>query len=179
MPGFTIGDAANGNEGKRNVAEFRRKHRWRLSATDGPITNQEFLYLKTAQRPSFEFTEAIVHHDQEEAYFAGKQKWTPIEVTFYDAVQGEGVSDISEKMYDWVKSVCDIPKASVHTPKEYKKTLQIQSTDASGKPDETWTLFGAWPIKSNWQDLQYESSEIQTVAITIKYDRAERDSGAR
>lgn len=177
MPGFSI-KGENANISKKNKAEYRRKHRWRVAdLSDGPVTPADFLQLKTAQRPSFTLSEDEVHHDQEVAYFAGKQTWDPIELTFYDAVQGAGANDIAQKLYEWVSTVAEIPQATVSLPSAYKKTLLLQMTSNEGTPDETWELLGAWPSKSNWQDLDYSQSEIQTVSITIRFDRAVRVSG--
>ena len=178
MPGFAIGGAAEGREDKLHIAEFRRKHRWRVAdLSSGPVTGQDFLYLKTASRPSFTLEEAIVHHDQEQAYFAGKQSWEPLVLTFYDAVGGQGVNDISKLMYEWTLVVANIPTAEVNAPSAYKKTLLLQSTAADGSPDESWQLFGAWPSKSNWSDLSYETNGIQVVEMTVRFDRAERKQG--
>lgn len=177
MPGFSI-KGENANIAKKHKAEYRRKHRWRVADLEnGPVTSADFLQLKSASRPSFTLSEDEVHHDQEVAYFAGKQTWDPIELTFYDAVAGVGANDISARMYEWVQSVADIPNGSVGLPADYKKTLLLQTTDNEGNPDESWRLYGAWPSKSNWQDLSYETSDIQVVAITIRFDRAERFDG--
>ena len=174
MPGFSVqgGNTANS---KLNKAEYRRKHRWRVSTLQGgPVGPADFLQLKSASRPSFTLNEAEVHHDQEVAYFAGKQTWEPITLTFYDAVGG-GANDIASLMYQWINTVSDIPSANVGLPINYKKSLLLQSTDNEGNADETWTLHGCWPSKSNWNDLDYSNTEIQLVEITIRFDRATRE----
>lgn len=173
MPGFSVkGEQAQ--RAKKIKAEYRRKHRWRVSDLEnGPVSPQDFLQLQSAMRPEFTLAPAEVHHDQEVAYFAGKQTWNEITLVFYDAVGG-GASDISARMYSWVTTVAEISQGNVNLPSAYKKTLILQSTDGSGSPDETWKLYGAWPTKSNWQNLDYKANDIQTVDITLKYDRAER-----
>jgi hypothetical protein len=175
MPGFDIGQINNAHQ-KFHKAEFRRKHRWRLlDLQSGPVTNQDFLQLKSAQRPSFTLSEDEVHHDQEVAYFAGKQTWDPIEISFYDAAGG-GAGDISARMFQWVSTVSNINAATCAAPSDYKKTLKVQMTSAAGQPDETWILSGCWPAKSNWNELDYSTSEIQLVNITLRFDRAVRTS---
>jgi len=178
MPGFSIDKASGGKElTKNNKAEFRRKHRWRLSSDDKTgLLKRDWLYLSKAQRPSFKFEEAVVHHDQEEAYFAGKNKWDPIELSFYDTVKGDNVKDTSEILYKWILNgvVGLSEKAHVNLPSAYKLNVTIECTSNVGEPDETWTLFGAWPISSNWNDLDYSSSEIQQITVSLKFDRAKR-----
>ena len=99
MPGFNVQGGTTTGRDKNNRAEFRRKHRWRVTAHTGFTTQaQDWLYLQKAARPSFKYLEAEVHHDQEVAFFAGKQTWNEITLVFYDAVGG-GASDISSRMY--------------------------------------------------------------------------------
>lgn len=175
MPGFNIENTSQNN--KDHLAEFRRKHRWRvtMSAGGGGFPGPaEFLYLKTAARPQFKFLPAEFHHDQEKAFLAGKQEWEPVELVFYDAVGDQVSNDIAKKLYDWVLAVCDLGSAQVALPSEYKKELIIESTDASGEPDETWTLKGAWPESTNWNNLDYQANDIQEVNVTVRYDRALR-----
>jgi len=176
MPGFTI-NAENAAQNKDNKAEFRRKHRWRLiQGSQTAINNKDLLYLKSAARPSFKFQEAEFHHDQEKAYLAGKQEWDPIELVFYDAVEGRNVDDIAEQLYSWVVSVCDIESATCQIPSEYKKTLIIQMTDAAGEVDESWILHGCWPVSTNWNNLDYTANDIQEVTVSVRFDRAIKDN---
>ena len=173
MPGFNINQATDGIDHK---AEFRRKHRWRFTILeDSTVSPREFLYLQKAARPNFKITPAEVHHDQEIAYFAGKQEWDTINLEFYDAVEGAGVSEsISSLVYRWVEVATDIEGAGVSDPGVYKQTLQLEMTDGFGLADETWILHGAWVMESNWNDLDYGSSDIQLVSVMIRFDRAER-----
>jgi hypothetical protein len=174
MPGFAIGNLDTA-ENKDHKAEFRRKHRWRVAlGSNDSMEDKDFLYLKSAARPNFKYLEAEVHHDQEKAFFAGKQEWDPIELVFYDAVSGRGVNDISQHIYEWVNDVVDIEQATASTPDFYKKTLDIQMVGADGEIDERWTLFGCWPVSSNWNNLDYTANEIQEVTVSLRFDRAHK-----
>lgn len=175
MPGFRIDAAGGTRTGKHHKAEFRRKHRWRVQVAEGTgLGPSDWLYLQKAARPTFNLEKPEVHHDQEVAYFAGKQTWEPITLTFYDAVQGEGVNDISSVLYNWVNLVVNIPTATVALPSAYKKDLKLQMLAGNGDADETWTLFGCWPQNTNWQDLNYSDTEIQLVEVSLTFDRAQR-----
>lgn len=176
MPGFNIAPAENGIDHK---AEFHRKHRWRFTILeDNVVSPREFLYLSKAARPSFKIEEALVHHDQEVAYFAGKQTWETIVLEFYDAIGGAGVDEtISQKMWTWVTNATGITNALVDPPENYKNTLQLEMTDGAGFAEETWKLHGTWVLETNWNDLDYSSSDIQLVSVTIRFDRAELEDG--
>lgn len=181
MPGFSINNTSSQNS-KYNKAEIRRKHRWRVATGAGFTDNpRDWLYLQKAQRPQFKFQEAVMHHDQEQAYFAGKQEWEPISMTFYDVEGGDGsVNDISTQLYNWIggrsnsRSVGVIADAEVRIPESYKLDLVLQMTAADGSATETWTLYGAWPREVNWQDLSYEDTNLQLIDVTVRYDRAEK-----
>ena len=180
MPGFNLG----GGDAKKDIwnkAEFRRKHRWRVTI-GGPanVSAASWLYLQKCSRPAFKYNEAIVHHDQEQAYFAGKQEWETITFTFYDVEKGgNDVGDISNGIHEWVAkggegAVADHGKATVKLPEEYKRPLVLQMTDGQGEPTEEWTLKGAWPASVNWQDLDYSNTEVQLIEVVIRFDRAEK-----
>lgn len=179
MPGFNIQSQDN-QKSINNKAEFRRKHRWRVTTSEF-LNSQQWLYLQKAQRPNFKYEEPVVHHDQEQVYFAGKQSWEPITFAFYDVEDAGGnAGDVSAAIYDWVAgpgadSVGLHLLANMRTPSEYKNQLILEMTDAAGDPTESWTLFGAWPVSVNWMDLDYTNTEIQLIEVVIRYDRAARN----
>lgn len=170
MPGFNIVTGKSGQTGNR--IETRRKHRWRFTTLFG---DQAFLLLlKSASRPSFSLEEPVMHHNQEEVYFAGKQTWETIELVWYDAEQEPNVSAL---VYEWLNSVVFINNADVNTPGGsvgYKVNAKLEMVTGTGDPNETWNLYGAWPKDVNWNELDYESTDIQQVTVTLRYDRAER-----
>lgn len=177
MAGFNIqGGINNGN--KNNVVESRRKHRW-LFTLVGAMTQSECVYLKTANRPKFEFEEAVMHHDQEEAYFAGKQKWNTLSLEWYDIQQNP---DISAKLYDWLNIVNPTLKASsggcVYPPSIYKKEGNLKMTcGEGGSSDEEWNFYGLWPKSCDWQQLSYTdggADSICTIKVEARYDKAIR-----
>jgi len=174
MPGFIVDDAG---AGVSNVVETRRKHRWMFRVLEQ--MQKMLIYLQKASRPSFTFEEAVMHHDQEQAYFAGKQSWEPIEMTWYDTESPDG----SLAMYKWVLGgglgVSDGKAVCVSVPRNYKKTAELAMTNGCGETTEIWKLYGSWPQKVNWEDLDYTNTEIATISCTLRYDRAERKDTSR
>lgn len=173
MPGFIIG--GTGGPGPNNNVETRRKHRWSWQ-TLGKASNGEFqspvlLLLKEATRPNFSFEEPEMHHNQEQAYFAGKQSWEPIKLVWYD---GEQSPDVSAEIWDWLNGVSDIAAVAVQPPNAYKKEGRLEMLDGLGSPTETWQMFGCWPQNPNWNTLDYADTEIQQIEVNMRYDRALR-----
>lgn len=178
MPGFNIGGGGGDGQDPSNVTEMRRKHRWTFQLLGNQILSPAVLYLQKAARPNFKLEEAIMHHDQEQVYFAGKQSWEPINITFYDAEQSP---DVSLEVFKWVTLV--IPsgldqsggRVTVSTPATYKQPSNLVMIDGTGATTEFWSLKGSWPVTTNWGELDYTSSEIQLIEISVRYDRAQLD----
>ena len=166
MPGFTIGGAGSPAS---STVEPRRKHRWLFQLIDG-LAKGDPVYLASAQRPHFIFEEAIMHHDQEQVSFAGKQHWEPISLVFYDI---SGGPDMSADIWAWLQVTVQITAGpTVATPSTYKKQATLQMTNGQGDADETWNIYNCWPLDINWNDLDYSNNEIQTIDVSMKYDRA-------
>lgn len=178
MPGFAI-NTTNGPDNQNAKAEFRRVHRWRFIAIEGGgavlPNQQEWLYLSKAQRPNYKVEAPEVHHNEEVAYFAGKRTWETMTIEFYDGQTSTGGGqDISAKLYSWVNAATNIAQATTAEPIAYKKDIRLELLSGDGSPNEAWVLYNAWPMDTNWNDLDYSQSEILTVSVTLRYDRAER-----
>jgi hypothetical protein len=171
MPGFIVGGKGTG---PNHTVETRRRHRWifrTLGKGSSEFASEVLLILKEASRPQFNFEEPVMHHNQEQAYFAGKQTWEAVKLVWYD---GEQNPDISKEMWEWVNTVCNIPAVTVDIPGNYKKQGKLQMLDGAGTSTETWQMYGCWPQSTNWNNLDYSDTEIQTIEVTMRYDRAER-----
>lgn len=171
MPGFNI--QGSWAEGPNAQSELRRKHRWtfEVPADLDQGKNRAVLWLAKASRPKFKFVEAIAHHDQEQAYWAGKTEWDPISLSFYDAEQEP---DVSEFVWDWVNTVVNVENVIAQEPSEYKKKGELNMWGNVGNITETWEIWNCWPQETNWQELDYSSSEIAMIDITLRFDRAIR-----
>jgi hypothetical protein len=167
MPGFNIVTGKAGQTGNR--IETRRKHRWKFTSLFGG--SPFLLLLKSASRPSFTLEEPVMHHNQEQVYFAGKQSWETIELVWYDAEQEPNVS---KTVWDWLNTVVDVSLADVSTPSEYKVNAKLEMLQGDGSSNEKWDVYGAWPKDVKWNELDYESTDIQQVTVTLRYDRAVR-----
>lgn len=172
MPGFNI---CGTGEGPTATLETRRKHRW-IFQTLGKGAGQQFpedvlLILMAASRPNFKLEEPELHHNQEVARFAGKQDWEPVTLQWYDAEQPQ---DASQEIYDWFQAVVDFATANVNPPGQYKAEGRLQMLDGAGAPTETWRLCNTWPKEGNWGDIDYTATEIATIEVAMRFDRALR-----
>jgi hypothetical protein len=177
LPGFNIAPFGGGysSQSPSNVTETRRKHRWvfeTIGRGTGVFSQTELLLLQSASRPSFKFEEPEMHHNQEVARFAGKQDWEPITLVWYDAEQQP---DVSRGIYMWIETVVNMHSIKVAHPRLYKRTASLLMLDGAGNSSERWTLYGTWPTSSNWQELDHTSTDLMTIEVTMRFDRAIRD----
>lgn len=176
MPGFNVQPFGGGfsPDGPSNTIEVRRKHRWvfeTIGRGTGVFSQAELLVLQSASRPSFKFEEPEMHHNQEVARFAGKQDWDPVTLVWYDAEQSP---DVSRGIYHWLETVVNMQSIAVAHPRFYKKTAALLLLDGTGQPSEEWQMFGTWPAAVNWQEVDYTSTDLLTIEVTMRYDRAIR-----
>jgi hypothetical protein len=177
MPGFNVGNIGGGysTAGPANTLEVRRKHRWvfeSLGAGGGALAAAELLVLSSASRPSFKLEEPEMHHNQEVIYFAGKQTWEPVTLTWYDSEQAP---NISATCYAWLNTVVNLRNLGVSTPSFYKRTASLVMLNGVGAATERWVMYGTWPTSVNWQELSYDSTDLLTIEATMRYDRALKD----
>ena len=171
MPGFKI--AGVGGDGPTNTLETRRKHRWLFKTIGDAPVNSVLIILQKANRPHYINEEAEMHHNQEQVYFAGKHRWDPITMTWYD---GQQPYDASEKIWDWINIAVGIHKhmIPVQYPINYKKNAVLEMRDGLGASNETWNLYGCWPKDVNYDELDYTNTDIALVTVEMRYDRANR-----
>jgi len=178
MPGFIIGGVGEGPDHKM---ETRRKHRWIFQTLGrgtggggtGQFPSEILLILKEASRPHPTIEEPEMHHNQEQAYFAGKHHWDPISLVWYD---GEQPNDVSQEIWYWLNGVIGIHTGNipVYIPSAYKQEGSLIMRQGDGSESERWQLFGCWPQDIDWGGLDYTDTEIQTIECTMRFDRANR-----
>jgi len=189
MPGFNIqisGDCHDENAWQVNSAfqgpayniETARSHRYALEILQ-PLSNSNgnlLLFLAKCSRPSAEIDEIKVHNGQDEIFRPGKQHWRPIEFTFYEVLKNTG--DTSEDMaakliHEWWSENCvDIRNSRILPPDQFTSDAQLDMLDGAGNSVWTYDIYRSWPSKISPSDLDYSSSEIARISVTLKYDKA-------
>jgi hypothetical protein len=117
-------------------------------------------------------------HNQEDSYFAGRQKWDPCKLSWYDVQQSP---DCSKAIWNWLNMVNEIDKVCVHAPGAsggtqpgYKGVGELSMIDGCGVANERWRMYGIWPQQVNWKELDYSNTEIALIEVTARFDRAVR-----
>lgn len=160
---------------------FKRKYRF-LFKIDGVSgdgfegTGIETLPPSKSARPSLSFKEMDAQHLNETIYFPSKPDWKPINLVLYD-LKGN-----TNPVWNWITKAYNpdsgIWRPSVETTDNGRSSglkmdrCSLEMYDGCGKVIEKWIFEGAWCQNIEFGDLDMSSSEVVTIDITLRYDRA-------
>lgn len=146
-----------------NKFEPKRQFRWILQ-----IEGVDAFLMKTTQRPTIETAEVEIDFINATRYLAGKTKFTPIDVTLYDAIAPSGAQQVVE----WLRTVYESVSARGGYADFYKRDIQLKLLDPVGTVVELWDVKGAFPTNINFGDLDYASNDASEISMTLRYDNA-------
>lgn len=199
MPGFNIKFSSTCDDGPdipgaRSLIdgadpyiETARVHRYKLEIFDplgGLSSTQDsiLLYLARCTRPTPEIDEITIHNAQDEIYRPGKNRWRPIEFTFYEVLK-TGAEDrppdvdlTAESIFRfWAERTVNLQTSRFGPPtgsNAYCADAQLDMLNGVGDPIWTYDIYRAWPSKVSPKDLNYSNSEISEISVTLRFDKA-------
>ncbi len=189
MPGFRIssrdGQTAGDDKDPLATLESARRHRWRITVLGaGPAGSYKpleeiIIYAFKGQRPSLEIDKITIHHGQDEAYFPGKNRWAPVNFSFYEVLDKEGRNLSAIALYGWQKEVViDLSQSLIRSNCKRNVVYQQYLSEPAGdkrsipKVSHEYALISAWPSKITPDELDYSSSEVSVIQVTLTYDKA-------
>lgn len=180
------------NLGKFPEICWKRKFRWYFLIPDICDDGVDALIATKSARPHFAFKEAEIQHLSEIIYAPMKAEFKPLNLTLYDFKKEK------HPIFEWIKRMYDVndrdvrwkaPSDKCVNPGKYnivsktEKCFKIQTAiltllDGCGNSQETWYFENLWPQEIDFGDLDYSSSDIITVQLTLRFDRAYPDFSA-
>lgn len=151
------------NQMLANEYEPKRKFRWILE-----IDGIDGFTAQTAARPAKEHEATEIHYMNQRRYVAGKYTWQPLEITLYDPI----APSAQQKVMQWLRLVHEDLTGRMGYAEMYKRNFSLKMLSPVGNVVEKWNIIGAWPMSVNPGDLDYSSSELVTISISIRYDEA-------
>jgi hypothetical protein len=147
---------------------FKRKNRWLLKIDGVSAQGINALPPSKAGRPSLSIKELEMQHITETVYFPGKIEWKPITLTLYDTKQNEN------PILKWLSSIYDVKNESryKYTVGFKKDRAVLELYDGCGNVIESWVMEAVWPTSIEFGELDMSMSEVVTVDVTLRYDRA-------
>tara|TARA_R110000823_G_scaffold314972_2_gene445180 strand:+ start:312 stop:851 length:540 start_codon:yes stop_codon:yes gene_type:complete len=163
--------------------EPKRAHRWLLN-----LDGIDAFVIKTVTKPSFSVSETAHSFFGHQFYYPGQVTWNTVAVTLVDPID----PDTSLMLYNKLRlSGYDIPdrllreplRPGLFTPSKAEATdalggkvklRQIGTVDdVPNQVIEEWQLFNPWILDVNFGSLDYASTDMVEISMTLRYDFAQ------
>jgi hypothetical protein len=107
-------------------------------------------------------------------YLAGKYSWQTMSVNIRDDASGNVSRLVGQQLQ---KQLDFVEMASAASGQDYKFQTNIEILDGGNGTNapvvlETWELYGCFLQTANYNTLNYGTSDVVTIALTIRYDNA-------
>lgn len=152
---------------EKDTACYKRKFRWLFKIKDVSAQGVNALPPSMAARPNISFKEVRAEHLTESIYFPSKPDWKPVRLTLYDISKGK------HPIIKWLESLYDAENGYWEPDvAKYKKEVYLELYDGCGNAIEQWTYENTWFQNINFGELDMGDSDVLTVDLTLRYDRA-------
>jgi len=169
MPGFNINGKGTGPS---NTIEVGRKHRFKVAIS---FADEEMdLNVKSITLPSIEYDEMIAHNGADYISLAGKHKYKPIDIVFYEALTSSNDSMVNRLIFKKLPNVVGTEIGSKFKKNDfggYGFTTTIIRVDGDGLGYLTYKLFDCSIASYDPGDLSYADNELSEVKMSVRYNR--------
>jgi hypothetical protein len=155
--------------GRADMA-FKRKFRWTFEI-QGFCGNEKNkvpeYFVMTSSRPNWSTEETEINHLNAKTWIPGKTSFETLTVTYYDVANQE-----MRSLYNWLATVYDFTdpvNLRQAEKRDWDATGVLNLYDGCGTLLEQWQLNHMWPQAVNFGELDYSSSEIATIELTLRY----------
>jgi len=141
-----------------------------ISTPRSELTKQ----IVDCSRPSVSFTDINVDTYNSVIKLAGKPSWADMNVNIRDDASGAVAKLVGEQLQ---KQMDFMEQSSASSGIDYKFTARLEMLDGgNGQFDprilETWELYGCYLGSVNYGSVNYATSDVVTIALTVKFDNA-------
>ncbi len=125
-------------------------------------------------RPNLSFADITVPVYNSTIYLAGKHTWGPININVRDDAVGSVARLVGQQLQ---KQMDMVEQASAVSGQDYKFQTNIEILDGGNGTStpvvlETWELYGCYLQTVAYGSLNYATSDVVTIALTLKFDNA-------
>ena len=153
------------------------QYRFRVSLENFGVSSPSTELTKQVMdvtRPSVSFDQMTVDIYNSKVFLAGKHTWEPITLNLREDVSNNVqklVGEQLQKQFDFFE------QSSAASGADYKFVTRIEILDGGNGANtasvlETFELYGCYLESTNYNSLNYATSDVVTVALTIRYDNA-------
>ena len=167
-------DNAGGNQG---LLMPKLQFRFRVNFLNfGTNTNTIELTKQVidCSRPNVQFTEITLPIYNSTMYLAGKHAWQTLSVNIRDDASNSVTKLVGQQLQ---KQMDFVEQASAASGQDYKFQTNIEILDGGNGTTapivlETWECYGCFLQTANYNTLNYGTSDVVTIALTIRFDNA-------
>ncbi len=130
-------------------------------------------------RPSVSFEDITIDIYNSKVRLAGKHTWEDTTINLRDDASGQVSRLVGEQLQ---KQMDFFQQSTAANGSDYKFLTRFDVLDGGNGVAvptvlETWELLGCYLTSANYNDLNYTSNEVATIALTIRFDNAIQVSG--
>lgn len=125
-------------------------------------------------RPNVQFTEITLPIYNSTMYLAGKHAWQTLSVNIRDDASNSVTKLVGQQLQ---KQMDFVEQASAASGQDYKFQTNIEILDGGNGTTapivlETWECYGCFLQTANYNTLNYSTSDVVQIALTIRFDNA-------
>ena len=125
-------------------------------------------------RPNVQFTEITLPIYNSTMYLAGKHAWQTLSVNIRDDASNSVAKLVGQQLQ---KQMDFVEQASAASGQDYKFQTNIEILDGGNGTTapivlETWECYGCFLQTANYNTLNYGTSDVVTIALTLRFDNA-------
>jgi hypothetical protein len=168
-------DNAGGNQG---LLMPKLQYRFRVNFLNFGVDAAGGLNLTKqvvdCSRPQVNFPEITLPVYNSTLYLAGKYAWSPMTVNVRDDAGGTVARAVGQQIQ---KQLDFVEQASAATGQDYKFQTNIEILDGGNGANapqvlEAWELYGCFLQNANYNTLNYATSDVVTISLSIRFDNA-------
>jgi hypothetical protein len=177
LSNFTVPLSTNQSASSQGLLMPKLKFRFRVTFLNFGVTQPSTELTKQVmdfKRPSVSFQPIEIPIYNSKVYLAGKPEWQEVTCNLRDDSGGEVAKRVGEQMqkqYDFFE------QSSASSGIDYKFTTVLEILDGGNGTNtpnilETWELYGCYLSTTDYADVNYNTNDPVTIALTIRYDNA-------
>lgn len=127
--------------------------------------------------PKLSLSVQELHRFNDRVYVPGKGEYETVDFEFYEFIgvkstDGTYSRSAGDILWGWLQKGYNPATGEVELKRNITSTALIVQFDGRGNVLRTWTLYHAWPIDVEFDNLDSTSDEVQSVKVTLRFDWA-------
>jgi len=124
--------------------------------------------IKSSAQPSYTAGEVQIPHINVEFFVKGKSHWDEMTITLIDPITPSGAQIAME----WIRAHHESVTGRDGYADFYKRDISLNLLGPVGGVIRSWTLKGAFVKSANFGDLAWDSEDLNTIEMGLRYDYA-------